>query len=446
MRRIVIAGAAGRDFHNFNVVFRDDPSARVVAFTAAQIPNIEGRLYPPALSGANHPDGIPIRAEEDLERIVRDEDADEVVFAYSDVSHAHVMHVAARAVAAGADFRLIGPKASMLSPRVPVVSICAVRTGAGKSQTTRRVAELMRENGLRVVVVRHPMPYGDLAAQRVQRFAALEDLDRHDCTIEEREEYEPHIEKGSIVYAGVDYEAILRQAEKECDVLLWDGGNNDLPFYRPSLEIVVVDPHRAGHELEYWPGEANFRRADVIVINKIDKAPPDGLETVRRNVREVNPRAVVVEARSPIAVDDPGAVRGRRVLAIEDGPTVTHGGMSYGAAVLAAREFGASEIVDPRPHAAGSLAGVFDDNPHLTNVLPAMGYGEEQIADLEKTIRSVDCDAILIGTPVDLRRLIRFDKPALRVTYRLEETAPPGLAGVLRRFWSAPARGRQAGR
>jgi len=438
VRRVLILGAAGRDFHNFNVVYREDPSTRVVAFTATQIPNIDGRRYPPELAGAHYPDGIPIHPEADLERLVREENVDEAVFAYSDVSHQAVMHLAARAAAAGAGFRLIGPRATMIEAKVPVVSVCAVRTGAGKSQTTRKVAGLLREHGLRVVVVRHPMPYGDLVRQRVQRFAKYEDLDLHRCTIEEREEYEPHIVRGTVVYAGVDYEAILREAEKECDVLVWDGGNNDLPFYRSDMEIVVVDPHRPGHELSYWPGEVNFRRAQVIVINKVDKAPPEGLQTVRRNIAETNPAAVVIEARSPITLERPDLVRGRRVLAIEDGPTVTHGGMKYGAGTLAALEHGAAELVDPHPCAVGSIAETFRKYPHVGPLLPAMGYGEGQIADLEETIRRSDAEVFIIGTPVDLRRIVHFDRPAVRATYELEEVAPPGLAGVLESFWSKP--------
>ena len=434
-RRVLILGAAGRDFHNFNVVYRSDERSRVVAFTATQIPNIHDRRYPATLAGALYPDGIPIHPEEELEQIIRRERVDEAVFSYSDVSHAHVMHLAARVVAAGADWRLLGPAATMLRARVPVVSVCAVRTGAGKSQTTRRVTQVLASHGLRVVVVRHPMPYGDLVAQRVQRFASLEDLDTHDCTIEEREEYEPHILRGTVVYAGVDYEAILREAEREADVVVWDGGNNDLPFFASDLEIVVADPHRPGHEISYWPGEANFRRAHVIVVNKVDKASPEGIETVRRNIREYNPSATVIEARSPIALDDGPSVAGKRVLAIEDGPTLTHGEMAYGAAVLAASAAGAAELVDPRPFAVGSIAETFRKYPHVGPLLPAVGYGERQIADLEATIRKVDCDLYIIGTPVDLRRLVRFDRPALRATYELEEVLPPGLEAVLERFW-----------
>ncbi len=435
MRRVVILGAAGRDFHNFNVALRGDAQTRVVAFTATQIPNIDGRRYPADLAGPMYPDGIPIYPEADLDRLIREQSVDEAIFAYSDVSHEYVMHLAARVVAAGADFRLLGPTATMLDSGVPVVSVCAVRTGAGKSQTTRRVAGLLAGHGLRVVVVRHPMPYGDLVAQRVQRFASMEDLDRQKCTIEEREEYEPHIARGTIVYAGVDYGAILREAEKECDVLVWDGGNNDLPFYRPELEIVVVDPHRPGHELTYWPGEANLRRADVLVINKVDSATPEQLSIVRKNILIANPTAIVIEADSPISLEDPSLLKGKRVLAIEDGPTLTHGEMKYGAAVLAARKAGASEIVDPRPYAVGSIAEAFRKYPHVGALLPAIGYGEAQIADLEATIRKVPFDVCVIGTPVDLRHLVKFEKPAVRVTYDLAERTPPGLAGVLLPFW-----------
>jgi predicted GTPase len=437
MRKVVILGAAGRDFHNFNVVYRSDPGVRVAAFTATQIPNIDGRRYPAELAGSLYPEGIPILPEEDLDRVVRAGGVHEVVFAYSDVSHEHVMHLAARALAAGADFRLLGPESTMLEARVPVVSVCAVRTGSGKSQTTRRVVSVLRGLGRRVVVVRHPMPYGDLAAQRLQRFATLEDLDRHRCTIEEREEYEPHLVRGTVVYAGVDYEAILRAAEAECDVLVWDGGNNDLPFFRADLEIVVADPHRPGHELSFWPGEANFRRAHVIVINKVDQAAPEAVATVRRHAHELNPRAQIVEAASPITVETPELVRGRRVLCLEDGPTLTHGGMAYGAAVVAARQLGAAEVVDPRPFAVGTIAEAFRRYPHVGPLVPALGYGEAQIRELEETLRRIDCDLYLVGTPIDLRKLVRFEKPALRVTYELAETTSPGLAEALARFGGA---------
>ena len=433
-RRVIILGAAGRDFHNFNVVFRDNPDFSVVAFTATQIPNISGRRYPYELAGELYPNGIPILAEDDLERAVRELRADEVVFAYSDVSYGHVMHLAARANAAGADFRLMGAAGTMLKSSVPVVSICAVRTGCGKSQTTRKVAEILKEWGKRLVAIRHPMPYGDLARQAVQRFATYEDLDAHDCTIEEREEYEPHLNRGTVVYAGVDYGAILAQAETEADVILWDGGNNDLPFYRSDLEIVVVDPHRPGHELGYYPGETNLRRAGVVVINKVSTAPDEGLETVRRNVRETNPGATVIEADSPVTIEDAGAVRGKRVLVIEDGPTLTHGGMTYGAGVVAAREHGAAELVDPREHAVGSIAETFRKYPDTGTLLPAMGYGEVQVRDLEATVKATPCDVVLIGTPIDLRRLIDFDKPAVRVTYDLAERGTPDLQTVLAPF------------
>ena len=430
--RVIIMGAAGRDFHNFNVVFRDDPGSQVVAFTAAQIPNIEGRRYPPELAGPRYPQGIPIHPEAELPRLIRELKPHQVVFAYSDLSHEAVMHLASQVLAAGPDFRLIGPDASMLESRVPVVSVCAVRTGSGKSQTTRRVVRILRDKGRKVVAVRHPMPYGEIARQRVQRFAHLEDLDRHRCTIEEREEYEPHIAAGCVVYAGVDYGAILAEAEREAEVIVWDGGNNDLPFYRPRLEIVVADPHRPGHESTYHPGEANVRRAHVVVINKVDTAAPEGIEAVRRSVRALNPRAMVVEAASPITVDEPAAIAGKRVLAIEDGPTLTHGGMGYGAGVLAARKHGAAEVVDPRAWAVGRIRDTFAAYPGIGPLLPAMGYGDEQIRDLEATIEATPADVVLVATPVDLRRIIRIRKPALRVRYELEEVGHPDLAFALR--------------
>ena len=430
-RTVLILGAAGRDFHNFNVVYREDPTRRVVAFTATQIPDIAGRLYPPELAGPHYPAGIPIVAEAEMEALIARHEINEVVFGYSDVSHEHVMHLGSRAVAAGADFVLLGAGATMLAARVPVISVCAVRTGCGKSQTTRKVAVLLRERGARVVAVRHPMPYGDLVRQRVQRFASLADLDRHQCTIEEREEYEPHIEQGTVVYAGVDYAAVLAEAQLEGDVILWDGGNNDLPFFRPDLEIVVTDPHRPGHELRYFPGEANLLRADVVVINKVSTAPPEGVEIVRRNVQTANPRAAIVEADSPITVSDPAALRGRRALIIEDGPTVTHGEMSYGAGVVAAREHGAREIVDPRPYAVRSIAETYRRYPGTGPVLPAMGYGAAQIADLEATVNATPCDVVVVGTPVDLRRLVSFEKPAVRVTYELVQRSGPDLGEVV---------------
>ena len=433
MRRIVIAGAAGRDFHNFNVAFRDDPGAQVVAFTATQIPDIDGRVYPTELAGGRYPDGIPIVAEDGLADLVRDENVDEVVFAYSDVSHEQVMHLGSIALAAGADYRLMGPRATELASSKPVVAICAVRTGSGKSQTTRKVAAVLREAGLRVAVLRHPMPYGDLVRQRVQRFERYEDLDAADCTIEEREEYEPHLAEGNLVFAGVDYEAILRQAESEADVIVWDGGNNDTPFIAPDVHIVVVDPHRAGHERTYHPGETNLRMADVCVVNKMDSAPAEGVEAVLRSIEELNPRAEVVRASSPIGVEgDAAEIRGKRVLAIEDGPTLTHGDMAYGAAVLAAREHGAAELVDPRPFAVGSIAETFRKYPHVAELLPAMGYGRKQMEELRETIARSDADLVLIGTPIDLRRIVELDKPALRVTYRLEEIGSPTIEDVLR--------------
>jgi len=432
--RIVIMGAAGRDFHNFNTVFREDASSRVVAFTATQIPNIDDRRYPKELAGPLYPDGIPIHPESDLPQLIREHEIDQVVFAYSDVSHETVMHKASLVLACGADFRLVGPRASMLKASVPVVSVCAVRTGSGKSQTSRRVAGILRAKGRRVVSIRHPMPYGDLVRQKVQRFAALEDLDRHRCTIEEREEYEPHIMAGGVVYAGVDYGAILAQAQEEADVILWDGGNNDLPFYRSDLEIVVADPLRPGHERTYHPGETNLRRAHVVVINKIDSAAPEGVEAVRRSIHELNPKAMVVDAASPLFVDGAEQIRGQRVLAVEDGPTLTHGEMKYGAGVVAARRHGAAEIVDPRPYTVGTIARTFEAYPAIGTLLPAMGYGEQQVKDLEATIERTPCDVVLVATPIDLRRVIEIRKPALRVGYELQEIGKPDLADALARF------------
>ncbi len=424
-------GAAGRDFHNFNVCFRDNEDYEVVAFTATQIPNIAGRSYPAALAGRLYPRGIPIHEESELRELIRGRSIDEVVFAYSDVSHEKVMHRGSLVNAAGADFRLMGVRSTMLKAKVPVVSVCAVRTGSGKSQTTRRVCGILREAARRVVVVRHPMPYGDLVKQKVQRFAGLEDMDRAECTIEEREEYEPHIAMGTVVYAGVDYGAILAEAEKEADVIVWDGGNNDTPFYEPTVEIVVVDPHRPGHETAFHPGETNFIRAGVIVINKMSTAPPGGVEAVRKSISAVNPGAMVIEADSPFTVEDPAAIRGRRVLAIEDGPTLTHGGMAYGAAVLAARQHGASAVVDPRPAARGSILEAYEAYPGIGPLLPALGYGAEQVRDLQETIDRVDCDLVLIGTPIDLRRLITIGRPAQRVTYELRERGRPELKDAL---------------
>ena len=429
--RIIIMGAAGRDFHNFNVYFRDNPDYQVVAFTATQIPNIEGRRYPPELAGSLYPEGIPIYPEADLTDLIQRRQVDQVVFSYSDVSHEYVMHKASQVLAAGADFRLMGVGSTMLRSDKPVVAVCAVRTGSGKSQTTRHVCDVLQRMGHSVVVVRHPMPYGDLAAQAVQRFATYEDLDRHKCTIEEREEYEPHIDRGIVVFAGVDYESILRQAEEEADVVVWDGGNNDLPFYRPGLLVVVTDPHRPGHGLRYHPGEANLRAADVVVVNKVDTASPEGIAQVRESIYAVNPTAVVVEAASPIFVDAPDAIRGKRVLVIEDGPTLTHGGMAYGAGVVAARRFGAAELVDPRRYAVRSIAATFEKYPHTGPLLPAMGYGDEQVRDLEETINATDCDLVLSATPIDLRRILNVRHPMDRVRYELQVIGRPTLEEIL---------------
>jgi len=428
----VIVGAAGRDFHNFNVAYRERDDCNVLAFTATQIPNIEDRVYPRELAGRLYLDGIPIVPESRLEALIQEQRVDEVVFSYSDVSHEHVMHVASRALAAGASFRLLAPDETFLHCEKPVVAVCAVRTGSGKSQTTRRVAQLLRTDGKRVAVIRHPMPYGDLNRQAVQRFARYEDLAAADATIEEREEYEPHLADGNLVFAGIDYAAILEQAEREADVILWDGGNNDTPFIEPTVHIVVVDPHRPGHELRYHPGETNLRMADVCVVNKVDTASPEGVEAVVESIRGANPKAAIVLAGSPFVVEENGTqVAGKRVLAIEDGPTVTHGEMPYGAAVLAARAGGAAELVDPRPFAVGSIHKTFEANPHLGALLPAMGYGNGQIEELRETIERAGADLVLIGTPIDLRRLMDFRTPALRVTYRLEEIGEPTLADVL---------------
>jgi predicted GTPase len=430
--RVLIAGAAGRDFHNFNLVYRDRPDYEVVAFTATQIPNIDGRRYPAELAGSLYLEGIPILPGSALEELVREHEIDSVVFAYSDVTHEHVMHIGSRALAAGASFHLISPHDTMLVTPKPSVAICAVRTGSGKSQTTRKVAAIFRNSGKRVAVLRHPMPYGDLAAQAVQRFERYEDLDAADATIEEREEYEPHLADGNLVFAGIDYERILRAAEQEADVILWDGGNNDTPFVKPDLHIVVVDPHRPGHELRYHPGETNLRMADVCVVNKIDSAPQDGIEAVLGSIHEHNANARIVLAASPFEVEgDVEQIRGKRVLAIEDGPTLTHGEMTYGAAVLAAKQHGAAALVDPRPFAVRSIAETFEQYPSVGQLLPAMGYGRNQMEDLRETIARSDADLVLIGTPIDLRRLIELDKPALRVTYKLQEMGEPTLEHVL---------------
>ena len=424
-------GAAGRDFHNFNVYFRENNEYEVVAFTATQIPGIEGRVYPPELAGPNYPNGIPIYPEEELPELIRKYNVDEVVFAYSDVSHEYVMHRASIALAAGADFRLMGPSTTMLKAKVPVVSVCAVRTGCGKSQTSRKVAKILKANGYRVVVVRHPMPYGDLRKQICQRFATFEDLDKYECTIEEREEYEPHLRNGIIVYAGVDYEKILREAENEADIIVWDGGNNDLPFYRPDLHIVVTDPHRPGHELKYHPGEANLRMADVVVINKVDTAKPENIEAVEKNIRDVNPKAIIVKAASPMTVENPELIKGKRVLVIEDGPTLTHGEMPYGIGAIAAEKLGASEIIDPRPYAVGSITDAYKKYAHLGPILPALGYGEHQIRELEETINKAPCEVVVVGTPIDLRKLIKINKPAVYVRYELQEVGSPNLKEIL---------------
>jgi predicted GTPase len=424
-------GAAGRDFHNFNTVFRDNDLCEVVAFTATQIPNIEGRQYPAELAGRLYPTGIQIYPESELIRLIRDLRVEEVVFSYSDVPHAYVMHQASKVLAAGANFRLLGPAATQIKSTKPVVSIGAVRTGAGKSQTTRRVAEVLRGLGYKIAAIRHPMPYGNLIAQNVQRFGDYDDLDEYECTIEEREEYEPHLDRGVVVFAGVDYEKILRKAEQEVDIILWDGGNNDLPFYHSDLHIVVADPHRAGHESTYHPGEANVRMADVIVINKVDTADGDKVIALQTALRSLNPGAVVIEAASPLTVEDPAAVRGKRVLVIEDGPTLTHGEMAYGAGWVAARRFGAAEIIDPRPYAVGSIAATYAKYPTTGAVLPAMGYGSAQIKELETTINSTPADLVLIGTPIDLRRVLKLELPAQRVGYDLQEIGRPTLADLL---------------
>ena len=429
--RTLIMGAAGRDFHNFNTYYRNNPAYQVVAFTATQIPNIEGRLYPPELAGKNYPSGIPIYSEDDLVKLIKDEQIDQVVFSYSDVSYNYVMSKGSVVLAAGADFVLLGTRNTQIKSTKPVVSIGAVRTGSGKSQTTRHVSRILREMGYKVAVIRHPMPYGNLIAQTVQRFADYDDLEEYECTIEEREEYEPHLENGVIVYAGVDYERILRQAEQEVDIILWDGGNNDLPFYVSDFHIVVADPHRPGHESTYYPGEANVRAADVLVINKVDTANPENVIAVRENLRRMNPTADVVEAASPIFVENPAAIRGARVLVVEDGPTLTHGEMAYGAGWVAARRFGASEIVNPRPYAVGSIAETYAKYPTTGAVLPAMGYGTQMMQELEKTINAAPVDLVIIGTPIDLGRLLKINKPSQRVRYELQEIGQPTLKELL---------------
>lgn len=433
-KRVVIMGAAGRDFHNFNVVYRANPGVKVVAFTAAQIPGIDRRVYPPELAGPHYPEGIPIVPESELESLLQREQVEEVVFAYSDVSHEYVMHQASRVLAAGADFSLLGPESTMLTASVPVISVCAVRTGAGKSPTSRFIADLLLAQGLRPAIVRHPMPYGDLRRQKVQRLASLADLDQYESTVEEREDYEPHIRRGLVVWAGVDYEAILEQVEKEAPIIVWDGGNNDFPFVRPNLEIVVVDPFRPGHELRYHPGEVNLRRAHVVVISKVNSAPPENVEQVIANVQSVNRNALVVRTASVISVPRGEKIRGKRVLVVEDGPTLTHGGMATGAGMQAAKEFGAAEVVDPRPYAQGRLAQVYAEYPHLGPILPAVGYSEDQLRDLESTIQAVPVDLVVSATPFALDRLVQVNKPLVQVTYELAEVENAKLSDFIRSF------------
>lgn len=430
-RKIIIMGAAGRDFHNFNTLYRDKKEYEVVAFTATQIPDIGGRVYPASLAGKLYPKGIPIYDESDLISLIKKHKIDEVLFSYSDVTLEYVMTKGSEVVAAGAAFSIAGGAPTMVASSKPVIAVCAARTGSGKSQTTRRVCEILCGMGKKVVAVRHPMPYGDLAKQACQRFATYADLDKHHCTIEEREEYEPHIDSGVIVYAGVDYEMILRQAEKEADVIIWDGGNNDMSFYKADIYITVVDPHRPGHELAYYPGLSNLHLADIVVINKIDSADPEGVETVRGNVRAVNPKAIIVDAASPLEVTDPTAILGKRVLVVEDGPTLTHGEMTYGAGVVAAEKFGCAELVDPRPYTVGTIARTFEKYPDIGVLLPAMGYSGQQVKDLEKTINATECDLVVIGTPIDLRRVVKIKHPTVRVTYNLQEIGHPTLADLL---------------
>jgi predicted GTPase len=433
----MIIGAAGRDFHNFNTCFRDNQDYNVVAFTAAQIPDIEGRRYPAELAGELYPDGIPIHAEEDLTKLIKELDVDDCVFSYSDISYQHVMEVGAVVNAAGANFVMLGPKDTQIKSTKPVISVGAVRTGCGKSQTSRRIIEILMERGLKVVAIRHPMPYGDLIAQRVQRYAKLSDLKKYNCTVEEMEEYEPHVVRGNVIYAGVDYEAIVREAENDpdgCDIILWDGGNNDFPFYKSDLHVTLVDPHRPGHELRYYPGNITLRMADVVLINKMDSADADGIETVRRNITSENPDAMVVDGASTLDVDDPSVIRGKKVLVVEDGPTLTHGGMKIGAGVVAAQKFGAVEIVDPRPYTVGRLSETFEIYPEIGAVLPAMGYGEQQLKDLETTINNTECEAVVIGTPIDLNRIIKIHKPNTRVYYNLQEIGRPNFDMILDDF------------
>jgi predicted GTPase len=432
--RIIIMGAAGRDFHNFNTVFRDNAQFEVVAFTATQIPNIDGRRYPAELAGRLYPSGIPIYPESELPGLIKKYAIDEVIFSYSDVSFQEIMAKGSKVIAYGADFKLLGTRHTMVRSTAPVIAVVAARTGAGKSQTSRKVCDILRAEGKRVAAIRHPMPYGDLVKQRVQRYKTLDDLAKNECTVEEMEEYEPHIVNDTIIYAGVDYEAILREAEKEADVIVWDGGNNDMSFYKPDLTITVVDPHRAGHEVSYYPGASNLVLADVVVINKVDTAPQGSIDLVKRNIAAINPNAIVVEAASPVTVEDEAIIRGKRVLVVEDGPTLTHGEMSYGAGIIAARKFGASALIDPRPWVVKSIADTYKKYPGIGTLLPAMGYGGQQIHDLEETINRVDCDAVIIGTPIDLRRIIKINKPSVRVSYRLAETTTPDLRTIIANF------------
>jgi predicted GTPase len=442
-RKVVIIGAAGRDFHNFNTRFREDESSEVLAFTAAQIPDIDGRSYPAALAGRLYPQGIPIHAESELPELIERLGIDECVFSYSDVPYSHVMRMSALVNAAGASFTLLGPKDTQVASSKPVIAVCAVRTGSGKSQTSRKIAQMLMARGVKVVAVRHPMPYGDLVAQKVQRFATVEDLKKHKCTIEEMEEYEPHVVRGNVIYAGVDYEAILREAEKEADVILWDGGNNDFPFYKTDLLITVADPLRAGDEVSYYPGEASLRMADAVVINKIDSASPEQVQALRESIARVNPGATVIEAASPINVDKPGLIKGKRVLVVEDGPTLTHGMMKIGAGVVAARKFGAASLVDPRPFVVGRLADTFRTYPNIGVLLPAMGYGEEQVRDLEATIAACDCDAVVIATPIDLNRIVKIRQPTVKVGYDLQEIGKPDLEDLLGEFCRSRGLGRK---
>jgi predicted GTPase len=437
VKKVIIIGAAGRDFHNFNTMFRDNPAYNVVAFTATQIPDIAGRRYPAGLAGKLYPDGIPVYHEDELEKLIRENNIDECVFSYSDIPYNRVMHIAAKVNAAGADFRMAGASSTMIKSKKPVIAIGAVRTGCGKSQTSRRIIKILMDMGLKIVAIRHPMPYGNLLDQKVQRFASLEDLAKHKCTIEEMEEYEPHIIRGNVIYSGVDYEAILREAENDphgCDIILWDGGNNDFTFYRPDLTITVTDPHRPGHELSYYPGEITLRLADIVIINKIDTASPENIQTVRENIIKVNPHATIIDAASPITADNPEIIKGKICLVIEDGPTLTHGEMKIGAGVVAARKWGAAALADPRLYAVGKIKETFRTYPDIGILLPAMGYGTQQVSDLEKTINATPCDVVVTGTPIDLSRIIKINKPVVRVTYDLQEIGLPDLSTALQPF------------